>query len=216
MSEKNIFKSHIFSEVKKETLYKRQMTDGFADKTLHQFAPLAFSVVAKQEYKHEMLESEFIDSFLEAAKLLAKASRHNNVPMPGVYVFYQYSLVLPVLYMVRHCMELSIKRAIRLVGGNPKRKHKLDGLWSSLVFYLPEKRSVADEKVLRYMHDFVKCIDLLDDNGEKLRYPVGNDKQLTQDTFYWVDCVAVTETLDCFVKQLNALVSVGEKGVTVQ
>lgn len=215
MSERNIFKSHIFSGVKQESLYKRQMMDGFEDKTLHQFAPLAFSAVVKQEYKYEMFESEFIDSFLESAKLLAKVSRHDNVPMPGVYVFYKYSLVLPVLYMVRHCMELSIKRAIRLVGGNPKRTHKLEGLWSSLVSYLPEKRSVADEKVLRCMQKYVKYIDLLDDNGEKLRYPEGNDKQLTQDTFYWVDCVAVTETLDCFVKQLNALVSVGEKGVTV-
>lgn len=216
MSEKNIFKSHIFSGIKQESLYKRQMMDGFEDKTLHQFAPLAFSAVAKQEYKYEMFESEFIDSFLEAAKMLAKASRHNSVPMPGVYVFYKYSLVLPVLYMVRHCMELSIKRAIRLVGGNPKRKHKLDGLWSSFLSKLPKERTSEDEEVLRYMHDFVKYIDLLDDNGEKLRYPEGNDQELSQDIFYWVDSVAVTETLDCFVKQLNALVSVGEKGVTTQ
>lgn len=60
MSERNIFKSHIFSEVKKETLYKRQMMDGLADKTLHQFALLTFSTVVKQEYKHEILESDFI------------------------------------------------------------------------------------------------------------------------------------------------------------
>lgn len=211
MSERNIFKSHIFSGVKQESLYKRQMMDGFEDKTLHQFAPLAFSVVAKQEYKHEMLESEFIDSFLESAKLLAKASRHNNVPMPGIYIFYQYSLVLPVLYMVRHCMELSIKRAIRFVGGKFKPSHKLDGLWSSFLSELPKERTSEDEEVLRYMHKFVMYIDFLDDNGEKLRYSEGKDGQLTQDTFYWVDCVAVTETLDCFVKQLNALVNVGER-----
>lgn len=211
MSEKNIFKSHIFSGIKQESLYKRQMMNGFEDKTLHQFAPLALSAVAKQEYKYEMFESEFIDSFLEAAKTLAKVSRHNSVPMPRISVFYEYSLMIPVLYMVRHCMELSIKRAIRLVGGNPKRKHKLDGLWSSFLSKLPKERTSEDEDVLRYMHDFVKYIDLLDDNGEKLRYPEGNDKELTQDTFYWVDCVAVTETLDCFVKQLNALVIVGER-----
>lgn len=119
--------------------------------------------------------------------------------------------MLPVLYMVRHCMELSIKRAIRLVGGDPKWIHKLDGLWSSFLSKLPKERTSKDEKVLRYMHDFVKYIDCLDDNGEKLRYSEGKDGQLTQDAFYWVDCVAVTETLDCFVKQLNALVNVGER-----
>ena len=119
--------------------------------------------------------------------------------------------MLPVLYMVRHCMELSIKRAIRLVGGDPKWIHKLDGLWSSFLSKLPKERTSKDEKVLRYMHDFVKYIDSLDDNGEKLRYSEGKDRQLTQDTFYWVDCVAVTETLDRFVKQLNALVNVGER-----
>ena len=32
MSEKNIFKSHIFSGIKQESLYKRQMMDGFEDK----------------------------------------------------------------------------------------------------------------------------------------------------------------------------------------
>ena len=219
MSERNIFKSQIFSGVKQESLYKRQMMDGFEDKTLHQFAPLAFSAVAKQESKYEMFESEFIDSFLEAAKMLAKASRYNSVPMPGVYVFYKYSLVLPVLYMVRHCMELSIKRAIRLVGGNPKLKHGLDGLWNSFLSSLSklsEERTSEDEEVLRYMHKFVRYIDFLDDNGEKLRYSEGKDGQLTQDTFYWVDCVAITETLDCFVKQLNALVNVDEKEVTAQ
>lgn len=211
MSERNIFKSHIFFKVKKETLYKRQMMDGSKDKTLYQFAPLAFSAVAKQEYKHETFESEFIDSFLESAKMLAKVSRYNSAPMPGIYVFYRYSLVLPVLYMVRHCMELSIKRAIRLVGGDLKWTHKLDGLWSSFLSKLPKERTSEDEEVLRYMHDFVKYIDFLDDNGEKLRYSEGKDGQLTQDTFYWVDCVAVTETLDRFVKQLNALVNVGER-----
>ena len=211
MSERNNFKSHIFSEVKKESLYKRQMMDGFKDKTFYQFAPLTFSAVTKQEYKYETFESEFIDSFLESAKMLAKVSRYNSAPMPGIYVFYRYSLVLPVLYMVRHCMELSIKRAIRLVGGDLKRIHKLDGLWSSFLSKLPKERTSEDEKVLRYMHDFVKYIDSLDDNGEKLRYSEGKDGQLTQDTFYWVDCIAVTETLDCFVKQLNALVNVGER-----
>ena len=212
MSEKNIFKSHIFSGVKQETLYKRQMIDGFGDKTLPQFAPLVFSAFAKQEYKHEMFEEEFINSFLKSAKLLAEASRKDNSPLPGVYLFHTYSLVLPVLYMTRHCIELSMKRAIRLVGGKPKQTHKLMGLWSSFLSKLPEECTANDKRTLERMQRFVSYIDTLDENGEKLRYPEGNDKQLTQDTFYWVDCVAVTETLDCFVKQLNALVSVGEKG----
>ena len=86
------------------------------------------------------------------------------------------------------------------------------GLWSSFLSKLPEECTANDKRTLERMQRFVSYIDTLDENGEKLRYPEGNDKQLTQDTFYWVDCVAVTETLDCFVKQLNALVSVGEKG----
>lgn len=205
MNEQIIFKSDVFPEVKPETLYKPQMMDGLGDKTLGQYAPLTCGAFMKPECKRDMFEKEFISSFLESAKILAAVSRRDNALVPGIYLFHTYSLMLPVLYMTRHCMELSIKRAIRLMGGKPKQTHKLMGLWSSFLSRLSQERDVSDEKILKRMQDFVRVVDALDDNGEKLRYPEGNDKQFTQDTFYWVNCVAVADTLEHFVNQLEAL-----------
>ncbi|MCD2492474.1 HEPN domain-containing protein [Lacrimispora sp. NSJ-141] len=213
MNEQVIFKTDMFLEVKSEALYKPQMMDGLGDKTLGQYAPLTCGALAKPEYKGDMFEKEFISSFLESAKMLAVASRRDSVPTPGIYLFHTYSLVLPVLYMTRHCMELSIKRAIHLVGGNPKQTHKLMSLWSSFLSYLPQERNANDERILKRMQHFVRDVDALDDNGEKLRYPKGNDKQLTQDTFYWVNCVAITDALEHFVKQLDVLAVNEEKEV---
>ena len=213
MSEKSIFTSHKFSCPKQELLYKRQMIDGLGDKTLPRFVPLAFSVIAKQEYKQEKAEDNFINSFLESAKILAKISQEKSSPIPGIYLIYEHSLALPILYMTRHCMELSIKKAIRRGGHNPKHTHKLEGLWNSFVSYLSKERSTNDEKTLKQMHEFVKHIDFLDDNGEKLRYPKSKDDQFTQNTFYWVNCVAITETLGFFVNQLNALTNINEDNI---
>lgn len=213
MSEKSIFDSYKFSYTKQKLLYKRQMMDGPGDKTLCRFIPLSFSAIANQECKQEKAEDEFISSFLESAKILAKISQEKSSPVPGIYFIYEHSLALPVLYMTRHCMELSIKKAIRRGGHNPKQTHKLEGLWNSFISYLPKERNADDEKILKQMHEFVKHIDFLDDNGEKLRYPKGKDDQFTQNTFYWVDCMVITEILGSFVSQLNDLTNVSEESV---
>lgn len=69
-----IFTKHVFDEYKENHVIKPQM-DGFNDPTLHDFLPLSFSSVIKVEYREEWFEKEFIESFRNAAKVLADAGQ---------------------------------------------------------------------------------------------------------------------------------------------
>lgn len=123
-----IFTKHVFDEYKENHVIKPQM-DGFNDPTLHDFLPLSFSSVIKVEYREEWFEKEFIESFRNAAKVLADAGQQ-AVNVANGYPFPKFSYALPMLYMTRHCMELALKRATRKFGGTPGTTHNLTKLWS--------------------------------------------------------------------------------------
>ena len=114
----------------------------------HTFPKYNDADVMKPEFKEERFEEEFINSFLNAAMELARAGR-KAVDKPGMYVFYMHSYALPVLYLARHCMELSIKRAIRKCGFEPKKIHELKELWDSLVSRFPRQRNREDRREIK-------------------------------------------------------------------
>lgn len=220
MSEESVFTFHRFPPIKQELLYKHKL-NGLDDKTRYCFVPLTISIAAKSEYKEGIFEDEFINMFLRSAKILANVIQTENIELVKCssqkeIFLKKYSLALPVLYLTRHCIELSIKKAIRHIGHKPKSIHSLESLWNSFVSYLSKsitwrlKHNDNDEKILKRMHNFVRYIDFLDNNGEKFRYSKENDGQFTQNIFYWVNCVAITAALYLFVDQLNALTNFNE------
>ena len=83
------------------------MLDGFKDKSLPDFNPVTFSSTFVQEVRTDETQKEFIRSYLESAKVLAKELTRLETPRMGIQkVFYNYSLTLPTIYLCRHCMEL--------------------------------------------------------------------------------------------------------------
>ena len=108
----SIFTEHVFPRYVGRQVMKPQM-NGFNDPTLRDFSLLDSSVLMKEKLKGEMFEEEFIRSFLNAAKELAAAGRR-AIDRPGMYVMLKHSYAIPVLFLTRHCMELAIKRVIRL------------------------------------------------------------------------------------------------------
>ena len=182
---------------------KSQM-NGLNDPTLGEFSPLNLSVLLKEDFKSEMFEEEFIYSFLNAAKELATTGR-KAIDRPGMYVMFEYSYAIPVLFLTRHCMELVIKRAIRKCGGKPKREHSLKKLWSSLLSKFPEQKRREDSSAIKNMSSFVGAIANIDDNSISLRYPKDNAGNLTQDRALFVNNEAVASYLEYFVKQLELI-----------
>ena len=199
----NVFSEHVFPKYTEEKVMKPQM-NGFGDPTLREFTLLNSSSLAKKECKDELFEEEFIRSFLNAAKFLAEDSRRET-DKPGMYVFYQHSFALPVLFLTRHCMELSLKRAIKTIDKTTCTGHGLDKLWSSLLSRLPQQRSKEDKRIISNMGSFIKAISCLDETGFDLRYPKDKQGRFTQDKPLFVNNEALVSYLESFVDQLERI-----------
>lgn len=197
------FKNHVFPKYEKSRMIKPQMK-GLEDPTLNSFTLLDLSALMKPELKDQKFEDEFIRSFLNAAKVLAAAGR-SAIDRPNMYVMFEHSYAIPVLFLTRHCMELAIKRAIRKCGREPKRNHDLSGLWSSLLSGFPEHMRREDRRAIKNMRAFVNCIADIDDNGISLRYPSDKSGRLTQDRPLFVNNEQVASYLEKFVEQLELI-----------
>lgn len=200
-----IFNQILFEPVSTEKLFKSQM-NGMDDKTIPDFNPVTFSSAFKPETQSAEAQKEFIHSYLESAKALAIKLDELERPRGGIQkIFYNYSLTLPIIYLCRHCLELSIKYAISCINGKPKEVHGLDKVWSSFRSYLPTQNSGKERSVLKEMGNFVQAINLLDDTGTKLRYPLNKDGTCTQGKFLWANSKQIVSSTEKFVKQLEEL-----------
>lgn len=199
----NAFKEHLFPKYVCENVMKHQM-NGFDDPTLRDFSLLDSSALMKNGFKEDSFEEEFIKSFLNAAKELANAGR-KAIDKPEAYVLYKHSYVLPVMFLTRHCMELSIKRAIKKCGSEPKKIHGLQELWSSLVARFPDQRNREDRRALANMGAFVKAVADIDNNGVSLRYHKNRSGKFTQDRLLFVNNEEIAFYLENFVNQLELI-----------
>lgn len=201
-----IFKDNIFEKICVNDMYKSQMKDGLSDKTIPDFCPLSLSSTLKNEYKKDGFEREYIDSYLKAAKILADNAIKIGHPTNncGISTVLLNNVTIPMLYMVRHTMELSIKYEIECIDGKPKEVHGLIKLWNSFCSYLPKHISGKDRSSLKNMYEFLKCIDLLDNTGTKLRY--SRDKNgYTQGDFMWINPIKIVDNTEKFINQLYSL-----------
>ena len=156
----SVFNDHVFPKYKDQQVMKPQM-HGFNDPTLRNFMLLDSSTLVKDELKADRFDDEFIRSFLNAAKELAAAGRRAT-DRPGMYVMLEHSYAIPVMFLTRHCIELSIKRAIKRCGAKPKKDHSLTNLWNSLLSRFPGQKCREDNTTIKNMGAFVKA--LLDHN----------------------------------------------------
>lgn len=199
----SVFSENIFPCFDEKDLAKPSM-DGLADPTLNDFLLLDFSALCKPEFKNDQFEKEFIRSFLVAAQAETERGYADTV-RPAGYLFLDRSYAIPALYLVRHCMELSLKRAIRVKGGDLKSVHGLDRLWSALLQRIPKCERSGNSKVVSRMGRFVKFVSSFDSTGVDLRYPKAKDGSFTQDRAMWVNMREIVKLLEKFVEQLELL-----------
>lgn len=197
-----VFNNHVFPKWSKGEVFKDKIEiSDEHDRT--EFALLDFSFCKKEGAKLDSFENEFIQSFLHAVETLAEKRRDSVCP--GAYVVTQYSEVIPVLYLTRHCMELALKQAIRRVGYDPKKTHGLVPLWNSLWSHFPNQRTGEDGRAIKNMGAFVRAIDGVDKDGASLRYPMDRTGSFTQDKPLFVSCDKIAFYLEKFVEQLSEL-----------
>lgn len=201
MTEK-VFGEHIFPRYEPESVVKQKM-ETFSDPAILRFSPLNLSCFSKEDFKDDSFEKEYIASFLQAVKVLAREGRKDTNRPEGLLLF-KYSYALPVLYMTRHCMELTLKRAIRRKGGNPPATHDLKRLWEDFLSMVPAERAVEDRQSIENMGLFVKALSDIDGTGFDLRYPKDRKGgQYTQDRPLFIDNERAAYYLDSFVEQLE-------------
>lgn len=197
------FSENMFPRFDEKSLAKPRM-DGFSDPTMNDFLLLDFSAMFKPEFKEDRFEKEFIRSFLVAAQAVVERGYRDTV-RPNAYLFLDRSYVIPALYLVRHCMELSLKRAIRIKGGDPKNTHGLERLWSSFLQLIPKSSRGNSSKAISNMGKFVKFVSEFDGTGVDLRYPKSTDGSFTQDRAMWVNVREIVSLLEKFIEQLDKL-----------
>lgn len=213
-----IFKE-AFTSPKKEEVYKTFMND-FSDPTLENFSPISMSVANKPYLRKRGSTAEWVDSYKEAAKILAftnkerrtgKRIEHNVQKQSPIfdkakYIFYSYQLALPTVFLVRHTAELAIKEAIERVSENPKKDtHDLIKLWNSLLSHFPKNKVPFDRKNINQINLFLDILSHLDSDGTKTRYSTDKEGEYTHGQFEWVNCILLSDTLDNFVKAIRSI-----------
>lgn len=197
-----VFKKHVFPNFKAETLIKHQM-NGLDDPSLSDYQLLSVASLSKPECKEERFENEYIKSFLNAAKLLACEGACRTA-RPGIYVLFEHSYPLPVLYLCRHCVELSIKRAVVSSGGEAKSTHDLERLWNAFSSLHPGSKTRDDRHAMKWLNDFAIFFHRIDPTGTKLRY--SHDRNgFSQQEPAFLDSKEVVRLTDLFVEQLELL-----------
>ncbi len=199
-----IFKKNIWNEdINESQLLKRQV-NGFNDPCIMKYSPLLFSAFYKEEFKENEMKKEYIRSFIEAAKSLAKSESNQQPNMNGIFkIFHNYSLTLPTLYLCRHSIEIAIKYSLEAMKVEYKKIHKLKELWKKLLDSIPDELKNGEERtIIKNMSLFIDIMNNLDENGQKLRYAIQTNGKLSQDNFLWVYLQNIVESTENFVNQI--------------
>lgn len=202
-----IFKEIQWDNISDEShLYKKQV-NGFNDSCLKDYNPLLFSACFKEEYKRIKMDEEYIKSFIEAAKVLSKATEEQQSNVLGINkIFYTYSLELPALYLCRHSIEMVIKHSLDTLHIEYKKFHKLKDLWNKLVEGLPTNLESGKERsIINNMGLLIDKFNNLDENGQRLRYAIQTSGDLSQESFLWVNLKNIVDSSERFINQILSI-----------
>lgn len=194
----------IFKVGEKESYFKYQM-NGFNDPDLEKFQFLSYSPMIKKEFARSKAEGEYIDSYIEAAKIIAENSKIQNPVVK--FTIREYSLALPCIFLCRQALELSIKRSISKKKLPYAAIHSLQDLWKKFKNAIKNELCLPEDiELLENMEKFIVLISEFDnETGTKLRYSEGRDGKASQDRLVFVNLQQITETTELFIKQLMLL-----------
>lgn len=196
-----IFKDYIFDNFD-ETEILRDKMNGFDDPELINFDLIALYPSIKKDYKEDYGEIEYIKSYLQGAKLLCNSINRDK----GIKIFNDYSLTLPILYLCRQCIELTIKFYFKKCHNKaPVKNHNLMELWEELKKATLINQTEEDMRVIDNMGGFIETIILIDDNGTRLRYSKQIKDSYSQENIRFVNVNRIIELTEKFIEQLKTM-----------
>lgn len=202
-----IFKDREWENISDESQLYKEQVNGLNARCLKDYNPLLMSICYKEECRKDKMTKEFIKSFIEAAKVLSKATKEQQANTPGIEkIFYDYSLTLPTLYLCRHSVEMTIKYSLESLHIEYKKMHKLKELWNKLVEEVPQNLLSGKERaIVNNMALFIEKINDLDENGQQLRYAIQTSGNLSQENFLWVNLKNVVNSTEKFISQVLSI-----------
>ena len=148
-------------------------------------------------------EENYIDGYIEAATELVSAVINKKMLLS------RDTLALPILYTGRHALELTLKFSInklhqmgKLKDG-PKLDHDIKSHWNCL-----HSSTIGDQTIqhlVAELEPFITSLDMIDKDGQELRYPENRSKQESLENFYLVNILQVRAGLDAMAKILTKL-----------
>lgn len=148
-------------------------------------------------------EENYIDGYIEAATELVTAIINNKI------LSSRDTLVLPILYTGRHALELTLKFSItklhqmgKLKDG-PKLDHDIKSHWNCL-----HSSTIGDQTIqhlVAELEPFITSLDMIDKDGQELRYPENRSKQKSLAEYSLVNILQVRTGLDSMAEVLTKL-----------
>ena len=193
-----------FPENLSENDFFRYQLDGFSEYSKWEcLNPAAFF---KEEFRGSAAENEVVLAYANAAgKMAQMLSNENNVIPNHLKVIKDNSLCFPFLFLCRHTVELSIKRAIGVLTGEKKSVHDIRKLWKLLIPELDENLSVEEKMMITEMSIFVNAIAVLDPDGSQARYSTSNSGELYHEKPIFISVGNLSMYFEFFVKKLLSL-----------
>ena len=129
----------------------------------------------KNEYIDKESEKQIIISYANAVNVLCNEIKQQNHAGAGVVsVLRTNSLTIPFMFLVRHTLELIIKRVRKSCKLPAQRTHNLISLWNDVIPVIKKKDCGFNDSLLSQMSSFIKEISFVDNDGTKTRYSHDN------------------------------------------
>ena len=161
---------------------------------------ISASSVMREEFQYSGAKFEIVQSYLHAIDLLAAEpknyGKYKLISMRTVWV--------PLLFLCRHVMELSLKNALELTNVKvEKPTHNIASLWKKFVESNRPHITKEDRPIIDRIAVLVKVLSKLDPDGEHFRYSTSNKNELFRDKPYLINPKRFSDEVHSAVLALN-------------
>ncbi len=114
-----------------ENQYIRKSFNGLTEE-VYEWEQLNWAPFVKEEYRKAEAEKELASSYMHAAETLYVIMSIENNPEIFFKINRRDQLCIPMLFLCRHTIELTIKMVIESITKKVEKGHELDKLWNKL------------------------------------------------------------------------------------
>lgn len=144
-----------------ENQYIRKSFNGLTEE-VYEWEQLNWAPFVKEEYRKAEAERELASSYMHAAEMLYAIMFNENNPGIHLKVIRANQLCIPMLFLCRHAIELTLKMVIESITKEIEEGHELDKLWNKYKTVTRIKKRKYDELIKPFVE--------IDKDGMQLRY----------------------------------------------